>query len=107
MVKKRDLNGRPNLNALFIYNMPIRALAKNAGQFISMGVVDALVLMIKGWIWACLLLGLVTWFLWHNIILSVVVCFVCWILPLLFELIKNLILNAIGEARLRSQERGN
>ena len=45
--KKKD----PSLNLLFIYNMPLRALQKNAGTFFSMGMVDALVMEIQGfWI---------------------------------------------------------
>ena len=49
VVKSSEAKGAPNLNALFVYNMPIRALAKNAGQFFSMGVVDAIVREAKGW----------------------------------------------------------
>lgn len=49
IVKTSEKKGVPNLNALFIYNMPLRALAKNAGQFFSMGVVDAFVREVKGW----------------------------------------------------------
>ena len=49
VVKSSVARGAPNLNALFVYNMPIRALAKNAGQFFSMGVVDAIVREAKGW----------------------------------------------------------
>jgi beta-glucosidase len=49
LVKRSEAKGTPNLNALFIYNMPLRALAKNAGQFFSMGVVDAFVREAKGW----------------------------------------------------------
>ncbi len=44
-------SGKPNLNILFIYNMPLRALAKMAGGMVSMGMVDALVMEFKGfWI---------------------------------------------------------
>ncbi len=49
VVKSSEAKGSPNLNALFIYNMPLRALAKNAGQIFSMGVVDAIVREVKGW----------------------------------------------------------
>ncbi|MCI1665978.1 MAG: glycoside hydrolase family 3 C-terminal domain-containing protein [Atopobiaceae bacterium] len=43
-----ERSGRPNLNVLFIWNMPLRALAKNAGVVFSMGAVDGLVMEIKG-----------------------------------------------------------
>lgn len=44
-------SGKPNLNILFIYNMPLRALAKMAGGMVSMGMVDSLVMEFKGfWI---------------------------------------------------------
>ncbi|MDD3486421.1 MAG: glycoside hydrolase family 3 C-terminal domain-containing protein, partial [Atopobiaceae bacterium] len=42
-------SGRRNLNIEFIYNMPMRGLAKNAGDVVSMGLVDALVRELKGW----------------------------------------------------------
>ena len=38
----------PNLNVLFIWNMPLRALAKNAGGVFSMAAVDGLVMEAKG-----------------------------------------------------------
>ncbi|MGI6755239.1 MAG: beta-glucosidase [Atopobiaceae bacterium] len=47
--RKTDKNGRPNVNALFIYNMPLRALQKNAGEYVSMSFVDAVVREVKGW----------------------------------------------------------
>ena len=75
VVKSSEAKGAPNLNALFVYNMPIRALAKNAGQFFSMGVVDAIVREAKGWGIAGIIPALVvrmltgkffelTWLLW-------------------------------------------
>jgi beta-glucosidase len=49
VIKKRaDKAGRPNLNLLFTYNMPLRALQKMTGGFFSMGMVDALVMEVKG-----------------------------------------------------------
>lgn len=49
--KKADRSGKPNLNLLFIYNMPLRALQKMMGGMFSMGMVDALVMEIQGfWI---------------------------------------------------------
>lgn len=48
MKKASDRSGKPNLNLLFIYNMPLRGLAKMTGGFVSMGMVDALVMEIQG-----------------------------------------------------------
>lgn len=71
--------GRPDLNLFFIYNMPLRALAKMTGGIVSMGMVDALVMEFKGfWI-----IGLVR-----------IVC----------EFLKNLVLNAKLEKRLGQNE---
>lgn len=41
--------GRPDLNLLFIYNMPLRALAKMTNGMVSMGMVDGIVMEIKGY----------------------------------------------------------
>ena len=44
-------SGPPDLNLLFNYNMPLRAIAKMTGGIVSMGMVDALVMELKGfWI---------------------------------------------------------
>lgn len=49
--KSGEKKGTPNLNVLFIWNMPLRALAKNAGVVFSMAAVDGLVMEAKGfWI---------------------------------------------------------
>ena len=40
--------GKPNLNVMFQYNMPLRALAKMTNGAISMGMVDGIVLEAKG-----------------------------------------------------------
>ena len=46
-----DKSGHPNLNVLFIWNMPLRALAKMTGGMVNMRMVDALVMEIRGfWI---------------------------------------------------------
>ena len=68
--------GKPDLNILFQYNMPLRALAKMANGAISMGMVDGIVMELQGfWI-----LGLVR---------------------VIYEAIKNVVLNAQMEKRLR------
>ena len=68
--------GKPDLNILFQYNMPLRALAKMTGGAISMGMVDGLVMELQGfWI-----IGLVR---------------------IIYEAVKNQVLNAQMERRLR------
>ena len=68
--------GKPDLNVLFQYNMPLRALAKMTNGVISMGMVDGIVMELQGfWI-----LGLVR---------------------VIYEAIKNVVLNAQMEKRLR------
>ena len=67
--------GKPDLNLLFQYNMPLRALAKMTNGAISMGMVDGIVMELQGfWI-----LGLVR---------------------VIYEAIKNVVLNAQMEKRL-------
>ena len=68
--------GKPDLNILFQYNMPLRALAKMTNGAISMGMVDGIVMELQGfWI-----LGLVR---------------------VIYKAIKNGVLNAQMEKRLR------
>ena len=67
--------GKPNLNVMFQYNMPLRALAKMTNGAISMGMVDGIVLEAKGF--------------WVIGLLKVIV-----------EAVKNIILNAQLESRL-------
>ena len=68
--------GKPDRNILFQYNMPLRALAKMTNGAISMGMVDGIVMELQGfWI-----LGLVR---------------------VIYEAIKNVVLNAQVEKRLR------
>ena len=69
--------GKPDLNVLFQYNMPLRALAKMTNGAISMGMVDGIVMEVQG-LWV---IGLVR---------------------VIFEAVKNVILNAQLENRLRN-----
>ena len=76
LLKQSIARGRPELNILFIYNMPLRALAKMTNGMVSMGMVDGLVMELQGF-W---LVGLVR---------------------VIFEFVKNLVLNAQMEKHLR------
>ena len=69
--------GKPDLNVLFQYNMPLRALAKMTSGAISMGMVDGLVMELQGF----------------------------WIIGpvrVIYEAVKNQLLNAQMERRLRN-----
>ena len=67
--KISDKSGKPNLNVLFIYNMPLRALAKMTDGAFSMGMVDGILMELKGF-------------------------WVIGLLKLLVELVKNLVSNS-------------
>ena len=75
LLQKSIANGKPDLNSLFQYNMPLRALAKMTNGAVSMGMVDGIVLEARGfWI-----IGLV---------------------KVIVEAVKNVVLNAQLEKRL-------
>ena len=79
LLRKSMENGKPDLNILFQYNMPLRALAKMTNGAVSMGMVDGIVMEAQGF----------------------------WIIGLLrvaYEAIKNVILNAQLEKRLHQAE---
>ncbi len=50
-MEKSAEKGIPDLNTLFIYNMPIRALGKMAGNFVSMEMAEAVLTMANGHFW--------------------------------------------------------
>ena len=68
--------GKPDLNILFQYNMPLRAMAKMTGGAVSMGMVDGIVMELKGF-------------------------WVLGILRVLYEAVKNIVLNKQLEHRLQ------
>lgn len=48
-IKKRsEKKGKPNLNVLFIYNMPFRGIAKMTGGMVSMEMVEGMVTVVNG-----------------------------------------------------------
>ncbi len=47
-VERSKAKGIPDLNSLFIYNMPVRALCKMAGNFVSMEMSEAVLTMANG-----------------------------------------------------------
>ena len=48
MKKKADESGKPDLNTLFIYNMPFRAMAKMTGGAVSMEMAQGIVELVNG-----------------------------------------------------------
>ena len=79
LLRASERRGEPDLNILFAYNMPLRALAKMSGGLVSMGMVDGIVWELRG-LW---LVGLVR---------------------VLVEFVLNLVRNAALERRLRDGE---
>ncbi len=51
MKKKSEDKGKPDLNILFIYNMPFRAIAKMTGGMVSMEMVEGMVMVVNGHFW--------------------------------------------------------
>ena len=89
-----DKSGKPNLNVLFIWNMPLRALAKMTGGMVDMGLVDALVREVRGFGWGGVILlaaaialgwgvgaGIGLWALWILV-------------PILYAFVMNLVKNS-------------
>ena len=77
LLRRSIKKGKPDLNILFQYNMPLRALAKMTNGAISMGMVDGIVMELQGfWI-----IGLVR---------------------MILEAVKNLVLNSRMEERLKN-----
>lgn len=52
MKKKADESGVPDLNIMFIYNMPFRAIAKMSGGAADMNMVHAIVSIVNGHFWS-------------------------------------------------------
>ncbi len=48
LLKNSKRKGQPDLNLLFIYNMPLRAIAKMTNGMVSMGMVDGIVMEVQG-----------------------------------------------------------
>ena len=77
LLKRSSREGTPDLNLLFQYNMPVRALAQMTGGMVGQETVDGIVMELQGfWI-----IGLVR---------------------VIIEAVKNLVLNAQLEQRLRN-----
>lgn len=51
MKEKSEAKGTPDLNILFLYNMPLRAMAKMSGGMMSMKMVDDVCFLVNGHFW--------------------------------------------------------
>ena len=51
LLRRSIQQGKPDLNIMFQYNMPLRALAKMTGGAISMGMVEGIVMVARG-VWS-------------------------------------------------------
>ena len=49
--EKADAKGEPNLNIMFIYNMPVRAMAKFSNGIVSKKMVEDILFMVNGHFW--------------------------------------------------------
>lgn len=75
LLRHKQKKGTADLNFLFVHNMPLRSIARMTNGMVSMGVIDGLVMELKGF----------------------------WVIGLCkagYELVKNLILNAWQQQRL-------
>ena len=77
LLRRSIKKGKPDLNILFQYNMPLRALSKMTNGAISMGMVDGIVMELQGF-WV---IGLVR---------------------VIVEAVKNIVLNSRMEERLKN-----
>ena len=48
---RAEAKGKPDLNILFIYNMPLRAIGKMSGGMVSQKMVDDIVFLVNGHFW--------------------------------------------------------
>ena len=77
LLKRSSREGTPDLNLLFQYNMPVRALTQMTGGMVGQETVDGIVMELQGfWI-----IGLVR---------------------VIVEAVKNLVLNSRMEERLKN-----
>ena len=105
MKNAADRSGHPNLNVLFIWNMPLRAIAKMTGGMVDMAVVDALVREVKGFGWGGVVLLALSLALGWGVGIGILL-WVLWIaVPIVFALVMNLIQNASLAKKLEAASR--
>ncbi|MGW8382632.1 hypothetical protein ACWB45_07895 [Streptococcus parasuis] len=48
LLKKAEQKGTPDLNLLFLYNMPFRAMAKMTGDMLDLSMVEGILTIVNG-----------------------------------------------------------
>lgn len=113
LVRSAERRGAPNLNILFVWNMPLRAVGTMTGGITDMGVVRALLREVRGWGWGGAVLlaaavalgwgwgvGALLWALWV-------------VAPIALALLANLLRNRALAKKIahapaaRQQQKGN
>ena len=93
-VRAMEKSGASDINVLFIWNMPLRAMGIMTGGITDMGVVDAVLREVRGWGWGgAVFLVLALALGWGP--LAGCLLWLAWILvPILGALVANLVRNA-------------
>ncbi|MBM6775029.1 glycoside hydrolase family 3 C-terminal domain-containing protein [Olsenella profusa] len=88
-----DRSGKPDLNVLFVWNMPLRAIGKMTGGMVDMGVVDALVREVKGYGWGGVVLLAVALLAGWGVGVGILLWVLWIVVPIAFAFVRNLVLN--------------
>ncbi len=93
-VRAMERSGVSDINTLFIWNMPLRAMGIMAGGITDMGVVDAVLREARGWGWGgAVLLALALVLGWGPLVGFLL--WLAWVVaPILGALVANLVRNA-------------
>ena len=93
-VRAMERSGVSDINTLFIWNMPLRAMGIMAGGITDMGVVDAVLREARGWGWGgAVLLALALALGWGPLVGCLL--WLAWVVvPILGALVANLVRNA-------------
>lgn len=104
-VRAMERSGSPNINILFVWNMPLRALGTMTSGLTDMGVVDAILREACGWGWgggALLVLSLALGWGWGM----GAALWLLWVFaPIVAAIVSNLVKNAILARKIRCASR--
>ena len=104
-VRAMERSGSPNINILFVWNMPLRALGTMTSGLTDMGVVDAILREACGWGWgggALLVLSLALGWGWGM----GTALWLLWVFaPIVAAIVSNLVKNAILARKIRCASR--